>query len=198
MKSFRLRKSTFPIEGVYSKIPTLKVKSTFFGLSEERRATKTIRKTANERELFVLHKIWPILECALSIWFNNLDVLAKWPSNRGQCQRLPAFYSRTLSLLSNPIFRGFHTDKLRHPAEINLLEISFLSSRKRAISRQERLFSSVTENIWDEEGEGRILRSQDEGTSRKIGGVYPLISPPPPPVAALSGNAYACTQLLLL
>jgi len=130
MNSFRLRKSTFPIEGVYSKIPTLKVKSTFSGESEERRATKTIRKTANERELFVLHKIWPILECALSIWFNNLDVLAKWPSNRGQCQRLPAFYSRILSLLSNPVFRGFHTDKLRHPAEINLLEISFLSSRK--------------------------------------------------------------------
>jgi len=129
MNSFRLRKLTFPVEGIYSKIPTLKVKSTFSGESEERRAT--IRKTTNERELFVLHKIWPILEYALSIWFNNSDVLAKWPSNRGQCQRLLAFYSRTLSLLSNPVFRKFHidTDKLRHPAEINLLEISF-SSRK--------------------------------------------------------------------
>lgn len=69
------------------------------------------------------------------IWSNNLDVLADWSNSRGQCQRLPAFYSRTLSLLSNPIHCASHmdTDKPRI-TEVNLymyFRILFFFSNKK-------------------------------------------------------------------
>lgn len=132
--------------------------------------------------IIVYHKIWPILERALSIWFSNLDVLAKWPSNRGQCQRLPAFYSRTLSLLSNPICERFHIDDI---------QISCVVQRRWVLPFEQKMWmikAIISERLsfpfpqlkarGGMRGKGGISRSQDEGASRKIGGVYPSAAAP--------------------